>query len=160
VTPKKTVLILNGPGLSDLSDYDANTYGRLTLEDIRGDCLALCKTLDLELDFRQSDDEDDLFRWIVKDSVEFDGVIINPVGFSRSKTVTFELYCSATQMIAHLDKPVIEVHIANIFSRQAEITQPQHEPEGDMGFICGLGKLSYLLAIKSIANRFSLEKAA
>jgi 3-dehydroquinate dehydratase-2 len=160
MTSKKTILVLNGPGLADLGDYDVKSYGGLSLDDIREDCAALCESLDIELDFRQSDEEDEVFQWIARDSVDFDGVIINPAGHSRATTVTFELYRSAIQLIAHLDKPVIEVHITNIFDPNEEITQPLHQPEGDMGFICGLGKSSYLLAIRSIAHRFSLGKAA
>jgi len=156
----RTLLLLNGPGLADLSDYDGNSYGNLTLEGIRKDCSALCDELGLTLDFRQTDNQDEMFRWIAKDSEAFDGVIINPVGYSRAATVTFELYRSAIQLIAHLKKPVIEVHITNIYRQSAEITQPLHEPEGDMGFICGFGKLSYLLAIRVVARKLDAQIAA
>jgi 3-dehydroquinate dehydratase-2 len=160
MTAKKTILVLNGPGLADLGDYDTRLFGRLSLDDIREDCAALCKSIDIELDFRQSDEEDEMFRWIARDSVDVDGVIINPAGHSLATTVTFELYHSAIQLIAHLDKPIIEVHIANIFHRNAETSRRLHESAANMGFICGLGKQGYLLAIKSFAQRFSLEKAA
>lgn len=157
---KRTVLILNGPGLADLSDYDGNSYNGLTLKSIFEACDARCKKLGINLDFRQTEDQDEMFRWIAKDSEDFDGVIINPVGYSRAATVTFGIYRSAIQMIAKLKKPVIEVHINNIYSQSAEITQPLHEPEGDMGFVCGFGKLSYILAINAIAKRFDEKVAA
>lgn len=154
------ILVLNGPGLGDLSDYDGNTYRGLTLEKIRSECSKLCRNLGMELDFRQTEDQDEMFRWIAKDSEGYDGVIINPVGYSRAATVSYALYRSAIQMIAMLKKPVVEVHISNIFSQSAEITQPLHEPVGDMGFVCGLGVQSYLLGIRAIAHRFGLDAAS
>jgi 3-dehydroquinate dehydratase-2 len=148
------ILVLNGPGLADLGDYDGNSYNGLTLETIRDECTKLCAELGIGLDFRQTEDQDEMFRWIAKDSEAFDGVIMNPVGYSRAATVAFPVYRSAIQMIALLKKPVVEVHINNIYSQSAEITQPVHEPQGDMGFVCGLGVNSYLLGIRAIARRF------
>jgi len=148
-----SILIINGPRLDDLSDYDGNSYGGLTLAKIRQACDALCTKLGVRLDFRQTEDQDKMFQWIARESEEFDGVIINPVGYSRAATVSLGIYRSAIQVIARLKKPVIEVHINNIYRQSAEITQPLHEPEGDMGFICGFGLHSYLAAIQAIKSR-------
>jgi 3-dehydroquinate dehydratase-2 len=155
----RKILILNGPGLADLSDYDDNTYRGLTLEKVRNECSKLCRSLGIGVDFRQTEDQEEMFRWIAKGSEDYDGVIINPVGYSRAATVAFPGYRSAMQRIALLKKPVVEVHINNIFSRSSEITEPVHEPEGDMGLICGLGVNSYLLGIRAIAHRFELGVA-
>ena len=152
---EKTLLILNGPGLADLSDYDGNTYGNLTLAGIQDECLSLCEQLGIKLDFRQTDDEEEMFRFIAKYSEDYDALIINPVGFSRAASVQFEMYRMAIKTIAHLKKPVIEVHITNIFREGTEITKPLQAPEGEMGFICGLGVNSYLLAIKAVERRLS-----
>ena len=157
---KPSILIINGPGLDDLSDYDGNSYGDLTLPMIRDASAALCDKLGIRLDFRQTEDQDEMFHWIARDSEEFDGVIINPVGYARSATVSIGIYRSAIQVIARLKKPVIEVHINNIYRQSAEITQPLHEPEGDMGFICGFGLNSYLAAIRAIKMRLESHIAA
>lgn len=157
---KPTLLILNGPGLGDLSDYSGHWYGDLTLEEIRKDCQGACDELGFGLDFRQTDDQDEMFRWIAKDSETFDGVIINPVGHSREMIMKFERYRSAIQVIASLKKPVIEVHLTNIYREIKDVTQPLHEPEGDMGFICGFGKLSYVMAVRTIAGRLHAAAAA
>ena len=150
---KHKILVLNGPGLADLSNFDGNSYGHITLAQIQQACLELCQQLDLEMDFRQTDDEDEMFAFIAKSSEAFDALIINPIGYSRAASVEFEMYRSAIKMIAHLNKPVIEVHITNIFSKGAEITKPLQVPEGEMGFICGLGIHSYLLGIKTVQHR-------
>ncbi len=151
----KTVLILNGPGLEGLGDYDGNSYGKLGLDRIRTACSDLCNELGIKLDFRQTDDEEKMFKFIAKDSEDFDALIINPVDHSHATTVDFEMYRSAIKMITPLNKPVIEVHIQNIFNPNAETTKPLQVPEGEMGFICGLGVSSYLLAIRAVHKRFS-----
>lgn len=150
---KNSILVLNGPGLADLGDYDGKACRGSTLTGIRDACEGLCESLALKLDFRQTEDPDEMFRWIAKDSEDFDGVIINPVGCSRDSTVGHPVYRSAIHMIASLKMPVIEIHVNNIFSQGGEITRPVHEPAGDRGFVCGLGLHGYLLAIRALAHR-------
>lgn len=154
------ILVLNGPGLADLGDYSGSWHGQLTLDGIRADCQAVCDELGLELDFRQTDNQDEMFRWIAKDSESFDGVVINPVGHSKGMMEVFELYRSAIQIIATLKKPVIEVHISNIFSQVEDVNQRLHEPEGDMGFVCGFGNFSYTLAIRAIHRKLATPATA
>lgn len=157
---KHTVLILNGPGLADLGDYEGNRFSTLTLESISDDCETRCNELGIDLEFRQTEDHDELFRWIAKDSEDFDGVIINPAARAAAAPETADSYRSAIHLVAQLNKPVIEVHIDNIYRRSAENSYSRHEPEGDMGFICGFGKLGYTLAISSLARRFEKNAAA
>lgn len=156
---KNRILVLNGPGLADPSDFDGRACRGLTLAGIRDACEGLCESLALKVDFRQTEDQEEMFRWIAKDSEEFDGVIINPVGCSRESTVAHPVYRSAIHMIAALKKPVIEIHINNIFSQGSEISRPVHEPAGDRGFVCGLGLHGYLLAIRAMARRLGAGEA-
>jgi 3-dehydroquinate dehydratase II len=154
------ILILNGPGLADPGEYDGDSNRGLTLAKIRDECMRLCHSLGMEADFRQTDDIPEIFEWLAKDSKAFDGVIINPVGYSGAATGIFPAFRSANEMKALLDKPVVEVHTENIFSHGMENTQPVDEPPAHMGFICGLGVHSYLLGIRAIAHRLESDKAA
>lgn len=147
------LMILNGPGLDDLSSLEGNDYGNITLQQIQQQCTDLCSQLNIELDFRQTDDQDEMFRFLARDSEAFDALIINPKGHSRATSVDFEMYHSAIMMIAHLNKPIIEVHITNIFKPGAEFTKPLQVPECELGFISGLGVCSYLTAIKAIDKK-------
>jgi 3-dehydroquinate dehydratase-2 len=148
----QTLLILNGPGLADLS-IGGERYGNITLEQIRDACSALCNELGMDIEFRQTDDIDKMFRWIAEDSENFSALIINPVGYLAAHTVDFDMYHAAIKMIAHRHKPIVEVHLTNIFRDGAELTKPLQGPEGEMGFVCGLGIHSYLLGIKAVAKR-------
>ena len=147
-----TILILNGPGLSDLS-VGGTRYGDLTLDLIRDECSARCEQLGLALDFRQSDDQDEIFRWIAEDSGKFAGLIINPVGYFKSNAVDFDRYRSAILEVAHLKKPVVEVHMTNIFTAGDKYARPLQAPEAELGFVCGLGLQSYLFAVNAIATK-------
>ena len=153
---KKKLLILNGPGLSDLSVYD-EFYGNISLETIEKKSKEVCKELNLELDFRQTDDEDELFGFLLKDSEKFDAVIINPVGYSHALTAEFARYRLAIKTLTLQKKPVTEVHIANIFKQGSDITKPLQVPEGEMGFVSGLGVYSYVIAINAISKKLNLE---
>lgn len=102
-----------------------------------------------------------MFDWISGDAAEFDALIINPIGYySLEAYEKFEQYRSAIKMIAHLKKPVVEVHLTNIFRHGADLIEPLREPDAQIGFICGLGLHSYLLAIQSIVQRSSIEEAS
>jgi 3-dehydroquinate dehydratase-2 len=151
---KNKLLILNGPGLSDISLTD-DFYGKITLKIIEDKCLELCTKLNVGLDFRQTDDEDKLFNYLLKDSEEFDAVIINPIGYSHALTAEFARYRLAIKTLTLQKKPVTEVHIANIFKQGSDITKPLQVPEGEMGFVSGLGVYSYVIAINAIFKKLN-----
>jgi len=151
----KQVLIMNGPGLSDLSNFNEMGYGHLTLDIVRKKCAETCKIFGLTMDFRQTDDEAELSRFLQDDIEDFDALIINPAGYSHSSSVDFTIYSSAIKMITRQNKPVIEVHISNIFQQGGENTKPIQVPEGEVGFVSGLGIHSYDLAIRAVNKKLS-----
>lgn len=125
------ILILNGPGLNDQSVEDR--------------CRALCEKLSLELDYRQADKPDQLTLWIAEDSDDFAAIVINPTGFDE--------YPQISTAIAQLSKPVVEVHLNNIFREGSTLVSPLAGPEDEMGLVCGFGAHSYLLGIRAVAQR-------
>jgi len=159
---KRALLVLNGPGLADLSLYENLWFGTLTLDDIREACRATCHELGHDLDFRQTDDHEELYRWIVEDGEAFDGLVINPAGRSTETTGTLEKYRTAIRKIAALDKhiPIIEVHIDNVFRGSEAADQRLDEPEGNKGFVCGLGRSGYTLAIQAIDRQLRQPASA
>jgi len=152
------VLILNGPGLDDLRRMDSSFDKELSLAQIEQECGKLCAKYGIDMTFRQGDVVTELFEWIGRSAAEFDALIINPIGYySYEAYEKFEEYRSAIKMLAHLKKPVVEVHLTNIFRHGADLIEPLREPDAKIGFICGLGLHSYLLAIESIAQQHNLQ---
>jgi len=146
---------MNGPGLSDLSNFNEMGYGHLTLDTVRKKCAETCKIFGLKMDFRQTDDEAELSRFLIEGIEDFDALIINPVCHSHESSVDFTIYSSAIKTITRQNKPVIEVHISNIFQQGVENSKPIHVPKCEVGFVSGLGIHSYDLAIRAVNKKLS-----
>ncbi len=138
------ILILNGPGLTGPC-----------VEGIEDACQHACQQLGFGLDFRQSEDEKEILRWIEVNSQAFSGLVLCPVANSEAATFDFERLSAAIKSIVHLDIPIIEVHLENIFLTGSKITGPLQVPGSETGFIAGLGIHGYLLAIKSLATKLN-----
>ena len=147
------LLIINGPGLSDLSDHNEVANDDLSLSVIEQKCIETSGEFGLEVDFRQNDDESELLRALVDDISNFDAFIINPAGPSKSSFIDYDAFSAAINKITNQGKPVIEVRIENIFKRN--VSKPLQVPESGLGFIGGLGKHGYVLAIRSINKKLS-----
>jgi 3-dehydroquinate dehydratase-2 len=147
------LLIINGPGLSDLSNFNEFGYDDLTLEKVQKKCLETCESLGITLEFCQTDDEIELTNYLTKACKEFDALIVNPVGYSHTSSLDFDIYTSSIETITLQNKPVIEVHIANIFQKGINITTPIKVSEGNVGFVSGFGIHSYDLAIRAVNKK-------
>ena len=147
------LLIINGPGLSDLSNFNEFGHDDLTLEKVQKKCLETCESLGITLEFCQTDDEIELSNYLIKAGKEFDALIINPVGYSHASSLDFDIYTSNIETITLQNKPVIEVHIANIFQKGMNITTPIKVSEGSVGFVSGFGIHSYDLAIRAVNKK-------
>ena len=151
------LLIINGPGLSDLSNFNEFGYDDLTLEKVQQKCLETCESLGLTLEFCQTDDEIELTNDLIKAYKEFDALIVNPVGYSHASSLDFDIYTSNIEKITLQNKPVIEVHIANIFQKGIDIAKPIKVSEGSIGFVSGFGIHSYDLAIRAVNKKLRIN---
>ena len=147
------LLIINGPGLSDLSNYNETGYDDLTLDAVEQKCSETCEGLGLEMDFRQNDSESELLSVLIEDIDNFDALIINPAGHSQASSIGLDIYSTVINKITNQGKPVVEVRIENIFKQGNN--KPLQGPESGVGFVCGLGMHSYVLAIKAINKKIS-----
>ena len=147
------LLIINGPGLSDLSRFNEFGHDDLTLEKVQKKCLETCESLGLSLEFCQSDDEAELTNYLTRACKEFDALIINPVSYANASSLDFDIYTSNIETVTLQNKPVIEVHIANIFQKRVDVTEPIKVSEGNVGFVSGFGIHSYELAIRAVHRK-------
>ena len=147
------LLIMNGPGLSELSNFNEMGYGHLTLDTVQKKCAETCKIFGLKMDFRQTDDDAELSRFLKEGIEDFDALIINPAGHSQSSSIDLDMYSTVINKITNQGKPVVEVRIENIFKQGNN--KPLQGPESGVGFVGGLGMHSYVLAIKAINKKLS-----
>lgn len=138
------VLILNGPNLNLLGVRQPTVYGSRTLQDIEALCIEKAISLNLSVDFRQSNFEGDLITW-VQEAYQGDiqGIIINPGAYTHTSIAIFDA-------LIGLSIPIIEVHLSNIFARESFRHHSYVSPAAS-GVICGLGVIGYTLALDAIA---------
>jgi len=139
-----TVLILNGPNLNLLGEREPQIYGHETLADIEAAAMRHGDSLDLKVDFRQSNHEGELIDWIHEARGRASGVIVNAGGLTHTSVALLDALLSA-------DMPVIEVHLSNIHRRDA-FRRHSYVAQASTGSICGFGSHGYLLALDAMAR--------
>lgn len=140
------VLIVNGANTNLYGVDPSGVYGRKTLADIEAGCRAVAKDAGVTLDFRQSNHEGVLIDWIHEARQSQDGIIIN----AGSLTYTSIGLLDALSAFA---KPVIEVHMTNIYRREA-FRHHSFISKAATGIIAGLGPSGYELAVMAMARLF------
>jgi 3-dehydroquinate dehydratase II len=139
----KPVYILNGPNLNMLGLREPAIYGRATLADVQGQAEAHARTLNLTIDFRQSNHEGDLVGWIQEGRDKASGIVLNAGALTHTSVALLDALNAA-------EIPAVEVHLSNVFKREVFRHHSYISP-GVVGVICGFGAGSYLLALSAIA---------
>ena len=137
------ILILNGPNLNMLGRRDRSIYGAKTLDEINGELGKLAQTLDVEVDFHQSNSEGSLVDRIQEGWGKIQGIIVNPGALTH-----YGLSLKDALIDSRL--PVIEVHLGNPYSREQ---WRRHSVITDIarGQIAGFGWRSYTAALEIMA---------
>lgn len=140
-----SIVVLNGPSLNLLGSREPEVYGTTTLQDIEAMCRerALRQGLDVCF-FRQTNHEGFLIDWIHEARSLGAAVIINPGAWASTSV-------AIADALKIVEKPVIEVHISNIHSREA-FRHVSYVSRVAKGVVAGLGFRSYLYAIDAIAD--------
>ena len=142
---QKKVLVMNGPNLNFLGVREPEIYGRETLEGINNYIKKHFRKDAVELQFFQSNWEGELIDKLQEAHFsDVDAIVYNPGAHTH--------YSYAIRdAIASISKPVIEVHLSDINSREAfrktSVTRPVCEDQ-----VSGLGKDSYVKAIEMVLD--------
>lgn len=137
-----SLLILHGPNLNLLGEREADIYGVKTLDEINTALQAEGEQAGCDLVAFQSNHEGDLIDALHQARLEHDGVIFNPGGYTHTSV-------ALRDAIAGIDIPVVEVHLSNIFAREAFRQQSMLAPVC-RGTISGFGWRSYLLGLRAM----------
>ena len=58
------ILVINGPNLNLLGKREVEIYGKTSLKDIESETKEYAKNNDLEVEFKQSNEESEMINWI------------------------------------------------------------------------------------------------
>lgn len=161
---QKRIMVINGPNLNLLGKREPEVYGSTTLAELRQQLERLARELSVNLNFVTSNHEGELVE-AVQHAAGFlpgpedaerhatrrlsgtnatAGLVINPAAFSH--------YSIALRDALELCSfPVVEVHLSNIFAREAFRSRSVISPVVN-GVISGLGPLGYLLALRAVVS--------
>ena len=142
------IIIINGPNLNLLGEREQSQYGSVTFDKLEENCINKSKELNLEVELAQSNVEGELVNIIQKSRKDFDGIIINAAAFTHTSV-------AIRDALEIFKKPIIEVHISNIYKRE-EFRHKSLISDIVTGGIFGLGSNGYILAI--IAMQKILKK--
>ena len=108
---KKRIFIIHGPNLNLLGSRDPEQYGTLTLDKVNTSIRKKARELDLETRIIQTNHEGRIIDLLHRRRKWADGFIINPGAFTH--------YSYAIRdAIEGIGKPVVEVHLSNIYERE------------------------------------------
>ncbi len=136
------IIIINGPNLNLLGEREQSQYGSVTFDKLKEICLKKSSELKIELEFFQSNIEGEIVTKIQEARKIFDGMIINAAGFTHTSV-------AIRDALSIYKKPVIELHISNIYKREKFRHKSLISDIVDGG-IFGLGAEGYILAIISL----------
>ncbi|TLY21259.1 MAG: type II 3-dehydroquinate dehydratase [Nitrospirae bacterium] len=135
------ILVLHGPNLNLLGSRENDVYGSVTLDAINRALEDLAKAEGVKLAIHQSNAEGDLVDWIQKAAGAFDALLINPGAFTHTSI-------ALRDAIAGVGIPAIEVHLSNIYRREA-FRQHSYIAGVAIGQISGFGSDSYVLGLRA-----------
>lgn len=133
----KRIQIINGPNLNLLGRREPSVYGNQTFEAYFEELKSMFP--DVLLEYFQSNSEGALIDKIHEVGFLFDGIVINAGAYTHTSVAIADAIRSVTT-------PVIEVHISNVFKREA-FRHHSYLSDACKGCIVGLGMDSYRLAV-------------
>lgn len=136
------VIVLHGPNLNMLGQREPDIYGTETLSQIDQMITENAQKLGIEVEIIQSNHEGELVEAIQRAGKRAEGIIINPAAYTHTSV-------AIRDALAAVDLPAIEVHLTNVEARE-EFRRRSLTAPVCRGQICGLGGMSYVLALTAL----------
>ena len=146
------VLVLHGPNLNMLGTREKAIYGKASLSTINAAIRKAATAHKLKVDIRQSNLEGELVNWIQQAKEKFDGIVINPAGYTHTSV-------AIRDAIAAVGIPTVEVHLTNIYKRE-EFRHHSYIAGVAMGQISGFGPAGYVLGLQALADHLKTARTA
>jgi len=136
------IVIMNGPNLNLLGVREKSIYGDKSFISYFNELVAAYPHIQFE--YFQSNIEGELINKIHEAGFSVDGIILNAGAYTHTSVALADAISAVTS-------PVIEVHISNVFKREAFRHHSYISPVCK-GSISGFGLNSYRLAIEAFMS--------
>lgn len=137
------LIIINGPNLNLLGVREKSIYGDQSFDNYFDTLKAEFK--DISLSYFQSNFEGALIEKIHEIGFQYDGIILNAGGLTHSSV-------ALTDAVAAVSTATVEVHISNIFKREA-FRHHSYLSNNCLGIISGFGLDGYRMAIEHLIRK-------
>ncbi|MBG9377659.1 type II 3-dehydroquinate dehydratase [Panacibacter sp. DH6] len=137
------IAIINGPNLNLLGKREPGVYGNTSFETYFSELQGRFPGINFH--YYQSNVEGELINEIQRVGFSYDGIIINPGGYTHTSVALGDA-------IAAITTPVVEVHISNVHARE-DFRKLSHVSAKCKGTIAGLGLKGYELALRSLVEK-------
>lgn len=145
-------LVLHGPNLNLLGTREKSLYGTMTLAQVNSALTRLAEEHQIGLTIRQSNVEGELVTWIQEARERFDGIVINPAGYTHTSV-------AIRDAIAAVALPAVEVHLTNIHQRE-EFRHKSFIAGVALAQVSGFGPNGYLLAVRGLADHLRSQPSS
>ncbi len=137
-------IIINGPNLNLLGVREPDIYGS---EGFDTHLTTLQRAYpDIVLDYYQLNGEGALVDKLHEVGFSYDGIVLNAGAYTHTSV-------ALADAVAAISSPVVEVHISNVYAREAFRHHSYISPHA-AGIIVGCGLDGYRLALEFLVRKF------
>jgi len=133
------IIIINGPNLNLLGKREKEIYGNQSFEKYLK--ILFAEFPDYSIEYFQSNIEGEIINKLHETGFIYNGIILNAGGYTHTSV-------AIADAVKAITSPVVEVHISNIFAREAYRHLSLIAPNCK-GSIIGFGLDSYRIALLS-----------
>ena len=152
MSARPRILCISGPNLQLLGTREPAVYGRETLAQIHARLAASARSLDVEIDTRQTNHEGTILDWIGSAPGEgFAGLLLNPGAYTHTSVALLDALRS-------ISLPCIEVHLSNPDAREP-LRRRSYVARACVGRVAGFGPDGYELALDGLVRVLRRSRA-
>ncbi len=141
---REIITVINGPNLAKLGTREPGIYGSTTQQQLFDAINSYAEDRGFAAECLQFDIEGEIVSAINNAAADSCSIIINPAGYSHYSVAILDA-------LNNFEKPKVEVHISQIFSRESYRSELV-TAKGVDAVIAGAGTSGYLRAIDIIAD--------
>ena len=131
------ILVIHGPNLNLLGKREPDIYGKISIKNIDAALKKLASAHRAIVEIFQSNHEGEIVTRIQEADQKFDAIVMNPAAYTHTSV-------AIRDAVSAVSVPVVEVHLSNIYAREAFRHQSLIAPVA-AGQVSGFGAKSYEL---------------